>query len=253
MKFIIPKKHLIFSITYFGSLMILLLNQINELPMPDLLRKVKYPYVFVVAFLVIASGRIKKGSLAPTVVFGLIFLHTCLFGYVFINYIVEGAIRDNASQMFWFLLFVGVTFAYVAQHNCYKLFILLSYYATGLQLIIGGIRYRSSFVNPIWGLYQSFTAEVRYKNTFGFVHAGYTSNAAFLVIVLSIFFFEFYRKTPEFKKAWFWASFIIIDLVAGMELVSAAERSGIICTFMMVFGYIVFVLLRVRVEQKTLC
>ncbi|MBR5994196.1 MAG: hypothetical protein IK018_10355 [Lachnospiraceae bacterium] len=252
MKFKIYKRHWLFSIVYFVSLEILLLNQINELPMADILRKVKYPYVFFIFVLVIFNARVKRGIKAALLVMTLYIAHAVLFGYVFVNDLVATHIVDNASQMIWYLLFVLVTFLYVSQNNFFKGFINLSFYACGLQLFIGLIHHRNNIVNPLWALVHAFTADIRFKNSFGFVHAGYTANAAFLVLVLSLFFFEIYRGTENFKKLWFWASFLAIDAVAGLELCAAAERSGILSTAIVFAVYIVFVLLRIRIEKKTL-
>ncbi len=252
MKFKIYKRHVLFSIAYFVSLLILLLNQINELPWAEQLRKVKYPYVFFVLLLVIINARVKKGTKAAMLVMLLYISHAVLFGYVFVNAIVAYHISDNASQMIWFLLFVLVTFLYVSQNNFFKGFINLSFYACGLQLFIAMINHRDNIVNPLWALVHSFTADIRYKNAFGFVHAGYTSNACFLTLVLSLFFFEIYRHTEEFKKLWFWLSFLVIDAIAGIELMAAAERSGIISTFLVFAVYIIFVFFRIRIERKTL-
>ena len=252
MKIVVYKRHWLFSIAYFVTLFVLLLNQIDELPMAETLRKVKYPYVFFVFLLVLYNSRLKRGTKAAMLVIFLFLAHTILFGYVYINDIVAYEINDNASQMLWFLLFVLVTYLYVSQNNFFKGFITLSYYTCGLQLIIAMVNHRGDIVNPVWGLIHAFTATYRNRNEFGFTHAGYTANAAFLVLSLSLFFFEIYRKTDEFKKLWFWASFLIIDAVAGIELMSAAERSGIISTFIVFFIYAVFVFFRIRIEKKTL-
>ena len=252
MKFKIYKKHLPFSIAYFVTLITLLLYQINELPMAETLRKVKYPYVFFVFFLVLFRARIKRGTKAAMLVIMLYLTHTILFGSVFINDIVAYEINENASQMLWFLLFVLVTFLYVSQNNFFKGFITLSFFTCGLQLIIAMVNHRGDIVNPVWGLVHAFTATYRNRNEFGFTHAGYTANAAFLVLALSLFFFEIYRKTDEIKKAWFWISFLTIDAVAGIELMSSAERSGIISTFIVFFIYAVFAFFHIRIERKTL-
>ncbi len=252
MRLKLPKQNLPFAIAYFVSLLILLLNQINALPMASILRKVKYAYVLFVAILIVANPVIKKGIKAALFVMFLYIAHSALFGTVFVNYLVPYEIQDNVSQMIWFLLFVLVTFIYVAQHNYFKGFIVLSYYATGLQLLIGGLMHHSEFSNPVWGLVQAFTADVRYKGSFGFVHAGYTSNACFLVLVLSVFYFEIYRKTELKNNIWFWVTIAVIDGVAALEIIAAAERSGIICTFMVFSTYLFFVFFRIRIEQKTL-
>lgn len=252
MKFTVKKRYLPFEIAYFVTLVILLLNQIDALPMAVTLRRIKYPYVFFVALLVIINPTVKKGVKASLFAIFLYILHNYLYGNVFVNQMVAPQIASNTSQEFWFLMFVLVTFLYVAQNNCYKEFITVSFFATGVQLLVAGLQHRDNFVNPIWGLYQTFTAEYRFKNQFGFVHPGYTANAAFTVIVISIFFFEIYRETEDFKKKWFWISFITIDGLAGLILVSAAERSGIISAFLVLFPYMFFCFFRLRFERKTL-
>lgn len=252
MKLRIYKRHLLFSIAYFVTLMVLLLYQIGELPFPEQLRKVKYPYVFLVFILVLINGRIKKGTKAAMMVFFLYFAHTIFFGFVLKSDIVEYYVSDNASQMFWFLLFVLATFLYVAQNNFFKGFINLSFFACGLQLLIGMVCNRDNIVNPLWALVHAFTADVRFKNSFGFVHPGYTCNATYLVLALSLFFFELHRHTDAFKKLWFWAAFLGFDFIAGMELAASAERSGILSAVIVIGIYFVFVLLRIRVERKTL-
>ncbi|SCX18116.1 hypothetical protein SAMN02910339_02532 [Lachnospiraceae bacterium YSD2013] len=252
MKIKIYKRHILFSIAYVVTLMTLLLYQINELPMAETLRKVKFPYVFFVFILVLFNARVKRGTKAAMLVIMLYLVHTLLFGSVFVNDIAAFEINENAFQMRWFLLFVLVTFLYVSQNNFFKGFITLSFFTCGLQLIIAMAKHRGDIVNPIWGLVHAFTATFRNRNEFGFTHAGYTANAAFLVLSLSLFFFEIYRKTDEIKKPWFWISFLTIDGVAGIELMSAAERSGIISTFIVFFIYAVFVFFRIRIEKKTL-
>lgn len=251
MKFRIYKKHLPFSIAYVLTLLFLLLSQIGELPMENTLRKIKYPYVFFVFLLVLMGARIKRGTKAAFLVILLYIAHDILFGFVFVNDIVAYAINENATQMLWFLLFVFVTFLYVSQNNFFKGFITLSFWTCGIQLIVAMFRHRDNIVNPLWALVHSFTSTYRYKNEFGFTHAGYTANACYLTLVLSLFFFEIYRNTDEFKKLWFWISFLFIDAVAGMELLASTERSGIISTFIVFAVYVSFVLLRIRIERKT--
>lgn len=252
MKIEVKKRHLPFEIAYVVTLFILLLNQIDALSNGELLRKVKYPYVFFVGILVITNPTVKKGMKASLFAFLLYFVHNYLFGHVFVNEMVATQIESNTSQEFWFLLFVLVTFLYVAQNNFFKEFITLSFFTTGAQLLVAVLQHRDNIVNPVWGLYQTFTAEYRFKNSFGFIHPGYTANAAFLVIVLSIFFFELYRYTEDFKKPWFWISFVCIDALGFEVLMAAAERSGIISTFMVVATYLFFCFFRLRFEGKTL-
>ena len=252
MIFKIHKRHLPFSIAYCFTILVLLLHQINELPAEGLLLKAKYVYVFFVALLVIINAKIKRGTKAAMLVITLYIVHAVLFGYVLVNGIVAFYVRSHASQMLWFLAFVLVTFLYVSQNDFFKGFVTLSFWVCGLLLLFAMIIHRGDIVNPFWGLIHAFTATYRNRNEFGFIHAGYTSNAAFLVLSLSLFVFELNRKTGNVRKLSFWIPFLIIDAVAGIELISAAERSGIISTFIVFFVYGFFVLLRLRIERKTL-
>ena len=252
MKVSIPKQHLLFTIAYFVTMLTLLLNQIGALPFPLLLRKMKYPYILFVLILFFMNNRVKRQSKLALFTIGLFLLHTILFGYIFTNPIAAENIDSNASQMMWFLIMVLVTYLYVSQNNLFELFISTSFYVTGLQLLIGLLMYPGDFVNPLWGLKQAFAGGIRYKTTFGFVHAGYLSNAAYLVIVLSIFYYELKRHYTGRQKMIMWVSLLVIDGLAFEMLMAAAERSGIISVAMVVMFYAAFVFFKLRIEKKTL-
>ncbi len=256
MKLKIDKRHILFSLAYCFTLLTLLLNQIDSLPMAMTLRKTKYAYVLFVLILFFMGKRVKRRSGIAITVWSLFFVHTILFGFVFNN--SEGAriaannISTNVTQMIWYLLMVGVTYLYVSQNGIFKQFISLSFYTCGFQLIVAALKHRHDFVNPVWGLIQSFASGVRYKTQFGFVHPGYLSNACFLVIVVSLFFFELNRRDKDLNKRMImWGSLIVIDGLAAEMLLCAAERSGIISTAIAVLIYFVFVFLRVKFEFKT--
>ena len=256
MKVAVNKKHLIFSIAYFFTMLTLLLNQIEALPLAIVLRKTKYAYVALVIVLWMTGNRIRRGSWLAICSWSLFFIHAVLFGFVFNNtagaHIAAENISVNVTQMIWYLLMVLATYLYVSQNGIFKLFITLSFYVTGLQLLIAAALHRQDFVNPVWGLIQSFTADIRYKTQFGFIHAGYLSNATYLVVVLSLFFFELYRHDPDKRiRSIMWISLIFLDVLALEMLMCAAERAGIISTLILLFIYCIFVFLRIRLEART--
>ena len=255
MKIKIPKKHIIFTIAYFFTMLTMLLNQIDALPMAMVLRKTKYAYIIFVMFLFFSGKRVKRQSVAAIISLSIFMIHTILFGFVFNTslgaQIAAENINKNVDQLIWFLLVVFVTYIYVAQNGIFRLFISASFYVTGLQLLIGCLQHRGDIVNPLWGFRQAFGGGIRYKTTFGFVHAGYLSNAAYLVIVLSIFFFEIYRHYKDARRIIMWISLIVIDGLAVEMLAAAAERSGIISTAIVVGFYLFFVFFRIRVELFT--
>lgn len=252
MKIKIPKQHILFVIAYAFTLMTLLLYQIDALPFAIILRKTKYLYVIFVLFLFMLNNRVKRRNGGALFVLSLFLLHTILFGYIYVNPIAAENIDTNASQMLWYLLMVLVTYLYIAQNDLFQLFVNTSFYVVGIQALLSVMLYPHDIVNPLWGLKQAFGGGIRFKTTFGYVHAGYLSNAAYLMVVLSIFYYELNKKYIGIRKRIMWISLGIMATLAFEMLAAAAERSGIISAFMVVAFYALFVFLRIRIEIKTM-
>lgn len=231
--------------------MTLLLYQIEALPFAIILRKTKYIYVFFVLALCMIRGVFKRRNGGAFLVIGLFFLHTILFGYIYINPIVEERIDLNVSQMMWYLLMVLVTYIYVAQNNLFETFIYTSFCAATLQLLIALLLHPQDIVNPVWGLMQTFAGGIRYKTTFGFVHAGYLSNATYLIIVLSLFVYELNKNYKGLRKKIMWLSLCFANALAIEMMLSAAERTAIISSAILLMIYFAFVIFKIRVEKKT--
>lgn len=247
---------MVFWVAYFVTMLTMLLYQNETLPFANILIKTRYAYILLTIVLIVLNNRIKRQSKLAIFVLSILFIHTFLFGFVFNNtpgaLVAANNISVNVKNMFWYLTFVSITYIYVSQNSLFNDLINVSYYACGVQLLIGGIKYRGDFVNPLWGFIQAFTAETRYKTTFGFVHAGYLSNACFYALILSIFYFEINKgiENPR-KKRHFWGSFIFIDALALEMLLCAAERAGILATIIAVAIYGIFVFFRFRIETRT--
>ena len=252
MKLIIPKQHLLFVIAYVVNLLILLLYQIDALPFAIILRKAKYLYVIFVLFLFLLNNKINRKNGGALLTIGVFLLHTILFGYIFTNPIAAENIDNNASQMLWYILTVLVTYLYVAQNDLFETFINVSFYVVMGHAILSVLLHPHDIVNPIWGFMQAFGGGIRYKTTFGYVHAGYLSNAAYLMVILCIYFYELNKKYVGIRKKIMWISLVIMGLVAIEMLAAAAERSGIISAAIVGAFYVVFVFFKVRVEQKTM-
>lgn len=247
----IPKQHLPFAVAYAFTLMTLLLYQIDALPFAVVLRKTKYLYVLFVIVLFLTNNRIKRRNGGALLVLSLFFLHTILFGYVYTNPIAAANIDTNASQMLWYFLVVLVTYMYIAQNDLFEAFIDISFYVVLAKAVISILLYSHDIVNPLWGLRQAFGGGIRYKTTFGYVHAGYLSNTAYLMIVLCVYFYELNKKYDGLRKKIMWISLGGMAVLALEMVAAAAERSGIISSFMVLGFYAVFVVFRVRIERKT--
>lgn len=252
MKLNIPKQHLLFVVAYVFTMMTLLLYQTNALPFALILRKTKYLYVLFVFSLFLLNGRVKRNNGGALLTIGLFFVHTILFGYIFVNPIAAANIENNANQMLWYILMVLVTYLYVAQNDLFELFINVSFYVIAAHAMLCVIMYPHDIVNPLWGFKQAFAGGIRYKTTFGYVHAGYLSNAAYLMVVLCIYFYEINKKYTGTKKKVMWISLAMMGAMALEMLAAAAERSGIISSVMVIAFYAVFVFFKVRIEKMTM-
>lgn len=236
----IPYRHRVFAILYFFTSLVLLMEWANMLPMANVFRKVKYLYIVFMILLCIRDRWIRKNAKISYGVLGMMYLHTILFGFVFINDSIEGAIHDHAMQMIVYLSMVMVTFTYIVQNNIFELFVNISYLVAGIQLLFSAVCHPGDFVNPLWGIVQTFTATFRYKNSFGFVHPGFLANECFLVFVLSILFWEVNKDKNAKRKKIVLCEFFLFDAIAFLMLIAAAERAGILSVAMLIIFYLFF-------------
>ena len=240
LKIRIPGKHRAFVLLYFVTMLTLLLDQADALPMGVWLRKIKYLYILIMAFACVKRGTIRKSSRTAFQVLGLLVLHTLLFGFVFTNPRVAEATREHVTQLLIYFCMVGVTYLYVSQNRIFRLFINVSCVVVGTQLLISGLLHPGEFVNPFWGIVQIFTATYRYKTTFGFVHAGFLANECYLMIVLSILFWEL-NKGKTGRGRWLvLGTLLLFDGVAILMLIAAAERAGLIAAALAAAFYLFF-------------
>lgn len=236
----VPREHSVFVGIFFVTMLILLLDQVDALPMANLLRKIKYVYIIVMTILCLKNGKLRKSSKDALFVMALLLFHTILFGFVFVNDIVADITYEHAKQLLIYFGIVLVTYIYIMQRNAFILFIDISFAVTGVQLLISGLLYPDDFVNPLWGIIQTFRATYRYKTSFGFIHAGYLANEAYLVIMLSIVFWELHKKAASNRKKIIIGEIILFDGLAFMMLIAAAERSGLVSAAIAIIFYVLF-------------
>ena len=221
------KVHALFLSIYFITILFLLLDQAGALPIAEVLRKIKYVYIFVTLFLCIGA-RMRKADRCIGVVLLLLFLHTLVFGFLIPKRIVLDAVHEHATQMLVFLTMTASTFMYVYRHAIFRTFLNITYFATAIRFIIIGWIYREHFVNPVWGIIQTFRGVNRYKSTFGFVHSGYLANELYLLLVLSILVYEFNKHKAFSEFRYYLAVILVVDLLGFMMLIASAQRSGVV-------------------------
>ena len=233
----IRKKDSLFVMLYCVTMFVLLLDQVGLLPLAEIFRKIKYVYIIVMMVLCLGRARIAKAWLPSIFIFILLFIHTILFGVVITNKIVAGETLEHAAQMLVYLVMAFVTYYYIIINDSLGVFVDATYMVSSLQMLLTAFYYRSQFVNPLWGLYQTFAGGHRYKVAFGFVHPGYLSNACYFTLILSIIFWEIHKHEINEKKKQIILGICAIDGVIVMMLLSSAQRSGFLATVIALFIY----------------
>ncbi len=239
------KKHTTFIVLYSITILIMLLDQAGALPLAEVLRKFKYVYIAFV-FVLCLKNRFVKKSLPGLIVIGLLFVHTILFGYVFQNDVVVAATTEHANQMMIYLLMLAVTYIYISQEKIYTTFFNVTYLMSAVQLVVSALLHFNNFVNPIWGIIQTFRTTGRYRSYFGFTHSGYLSNQCYFVIVLSIIFYELNVKRDTGQKKTSLLTLIAVDAIAFLMLISSAQRSGVISVAMALIIYFALEVLKIH-------
>lgn len=238
----IPRKHMLFSIMYFCTMLILLLDQLDTAPGTVYLRKIKYVYIGVM-FLDWIKRRIesreKKNKICSSnIVFFLLIVHTVLFGYIFTKDNLLDLIYPNAREELIFLIFVFLTLSYVRDHDCILLFVGLTYGAVTCQLGWAAITHLNNFVNPLAFL-RVFSSSGRYRASFGFIHYGYTGNFCLLGLITSLCIFDNWRIHGLInKKRTLIKEMCIVDFFIICMMLSSAARSAILSFMMLLIVYI---------------
>ncbi len=238
----IPKKHMMFSIMYFFTMSILLLDLIDTAPGTVYLRKIKYIYILIM-FLDWIRRRIEKYGktnrlYGSNFILGLLMVHTVLFGYIFTKDNLLDLIHPNAKEELVFLILVFLTISYVRDYDCILLFVGLTYGALVCQLGWAALTHFNNFVNPL-AFFRMFSSSERYRAAFGFVHYGYTGNYCMLAIITSLFILDNWRIHGLInKKRVLVKEIYIIDFFIVCMMFSSAARSSILATILMVGIYI---------------
>lgn len=192
-----------------------------------------------------ADVKINRDAKFSFAALGLLFLHTILFGFFWTNPAVINEILENTTQTLIYLAIVSVTFVYIYRHRLLTLFINLSYAVLTIHMFLITILYHSELANPLWSIVQAFAGGTRYRAEFGFPHPGFLSNHMFLILVLSLFFVEIHKNDETNMKTILYGYTAVVIVTAAELLISAAERTGILCTFMVFFLYLWFRFFRV--------
>jgi len=225
MKLVMEEKKLVMLI-YFGAMLASLCSIADNVPLAGPMYYVKYLYVVVIAFfcfydgVIVVSKRLNIGC-------GLLILHTLLYGLVFVNPIISVYTAVHLDQMMIIYLAVFFTCIYVYKHDCFLLFLEMSYLALAIFLMWCAISHFGDFVNPIYYI-NIFSRSDRFRAPFGMGDVNYCGNYCLYALILAILLLkEWHAAGKKVDKKVYWAmagvSFIVLCM-----LFSTASRSAVI-------------------------
>lgn len=226
---------------YMLTVMILILDKSNSLPIANVLRKFKYVYLLFAIFYCL---KCSKGCFHKKVLIfvGLFMLHTVLFGKVFVNYDLLVLTNEHFREMMIHIALVFFTYYFVWCEGLYKEFIQCSFWASALSLIWVAVTNISSFVNPLYFVYV-FAGKHTYRTTFGFGHANSAGNIFMYVLIYSIILLDILRgkdKIIKLFKSKQALAILAVDFIIVMMLFSTQSRTSIIGLLLFVVLYIIF-------------
>lgn len=261
MNFKIERKYFSFAFLYFVTILVLLLDQLDNVPLMEQLRKIKYAYMLVMAawyFLTLrndaAKDRLQRSS---NIVMLLVVSHTLLFGFVATNDMVAPYIYIHAREMLIYYVLVYFTLVYVYENKLLYMYSVATYIALAIQLIWACASHLGDMVNPLT-YWRVFFTDLRYRTDFGFVQFGYTANYCVFALCVSLLIFEILRESKKLKEhAKMLILMAVCDIIILCMLFSTAGRSGILSVFLVLGIYCTCMFLsslseKARVQAKNI-
>ena len=214
---------------------ILLFDRIDTIPVAlfSSLRKLKYLYIIIVAMYScsqIGKHGFKKKEVFSLIVILILFIHTFLWGCVFVNTNLVKETHVHMREIVILLLFIGLTALLYSREGSGVEFAKHSYFCYLTAFVWAGMTHPSSFVNPIKFVYV-LGGEHTYRVSFGMGHANYVGSMCCCALTCSIYLFEKIRKHRSLKELLQNKQallLIIADVYIGEMLFSTASRTAII-------------------------
>lgn len=240
------KANLIIRYFYQITYLILLLDLVDNVPGTNTLRKIKYIYLIVVIVYILAIFRlkIKKNSIPVVLIFGLLLLHTILFGKFITNMEVKKQIDTHFKEMSILLCFIIGTL-YVYGRNGQRAILLFAketYRIFCVFLLWIGVTHSYNFTNPTKFIY-TLQGDHSYRGSFGMNHANYLGSICCCALICSMYLIDNYRQRGSFKKSISDKRIlrcVILDFYIGEILFSSSSRTAVLTTLVSIILYIGF-------------
>lgn len=189
---------------------------------------IRYAYVLIMICLTIVNG-FRYTNKSVYIVFGILAVHTILFGFIFASDSVQAAINDNGKEILVFLLFVLTTAQYVYENKRQEEFVKISQICISLFI---NYCYITNFngIAPIKFLPYLLTgSSTRVRFTFGL---GATNRAAYMAVAVLILSDMVLRNYGGYKlkgKMPFYKLYVLVSMaVSVLVLLSTQTRGAII-------------------------
>ncbi len=211
--------------TYCVALASSVLAIMTGVPFVGILNDIKYLYVLIIVFAFFQEGVIIVHN-RFFIALGLLVIHTCLYGIVFVNPNVITHTNVLFQQLIVGYIIVFFTTLYVYKNNLFLHFLQASYIGLAVPIFWGALSKPNHFVNPIYFV-NIFSRYGRFRADFGFGDVNYCGNYCLYTLVLSVFLYFEYKKTNAFsmKKI---VMIVVVDLLAICMLLSTASRSAVL-------------------------
>lgn len=222
-------------ILYFITAAILLLDVTNNFPMISLLRKIKYVLIF---FIFLSALRERSFSIDKHSMFVLVFLylHTVIFGYIFINPDVSELTATHAREMLIYLVFLTLTVEMIERKKCYVAFLECIVAAFAVFFVWTGVTHFGHFVNPIY-FPMALIKSGRIRSDFGTASPNYLGYYAFVACIFYYLLWTEWKTNNLITKKKMGALLIVAFWTVCM-LLSTGSRSSIIS--LLIFAAVCF-------------
>ena len=225
MKIVAEEKKIVMGF-YCIALLAAMLTLVDNVPLIGVLDKIKYLYIIVVALFYFYDG-VFVWNRRFCWAFGLLIVHTVLYGLVFVNPVIAYETRLHFNLMISCYLMVLFTVMYVYKKRCYTLFLEMSCLALSLFISWCALTHPGDFVNPVYFI-NIFSRMGRYRAPFGMGDVNYCGNYCLYLIVVSVLLWEAWkREEKEIGKKLRYAM-LFVNFVALYMLLSTASRSAIL-------------------------
>lgn len=225
MKIVAEEKKIVMGL-YFVTLLASMLAIVDNVPLTGVLYKIKYLYVIAIAFFYLKDGVFvwnRRFFLA----FGMIALHTVLYGLIFVNPVIAELTGDHFEQLTICYLMCFFTVLYVYKKQCYTEFLELSWLALAVMILWCAFTHPGDFVNPVYFV-KIFSRIERFRAPFGMGDVNFSGNYCLYMIIVSVLLWnEWKRKKKEVDKRIRYA-LLFVCFVALYMLFSTASRSAIL-------------------------